>query len=512
MKKKFHHLTSIVALAFVLMGINLFSSKHWFRFDLTDNQQYTLSDSTKNIVSSLDDVLTLRIYFSENLPPQLLELRRQVTDLCEEFKQYAGDKLQVEYKDPGKSPAEEQKLAMLGIPPVQLNVINKDKQEVAKVYLGAALFYQDKTEVIPLIDRIDHLEYELVENILKISEKEKPRLAFWVGAGETAMGSGFKLLHTQLERRFSVVDVEKKNAAEVLSEANALLLLAPEHFSAKEVKLLDGFIERGGNLLAFVDAVEVKPGLIPEERKTGIEDLLKQWGIEVRSDFVLDASNAFASFSGGAVTYHLPYPFWPKVLPEHFHPEIPMVSHLESLVLPWASSLTLPGSTETLNVDLLARTTPKAISTSLGNLSSLSPDKASELFQTGVHEELNLAAYLHGVFPSLYHQKKTALSAKLVLVGTSRFLRDNFLQLFPENILFLENAVDALTTGDALVGIRSRLSTHRPLREQDEAVFMALRVLNLLVAPLILLTVGGIILFRRKRKRKTLLASLEANA
>ncbi|MGY8783437.1 MAG: DUF7088 domain-containing protein, partial [Fidelibacterota bacterium] len=59
-----------------LVLLNLTSRDIFTRIDLTDNKMYSLSSSSKNIVSKLDDRLTMKVYFSENLPNELGNTRR----------------------------------------------------------------------------------------------------------------------------------------------------------------------------------------------------------------------------------------------------------------------------------------------------------------------------------------------------------------------------------------------------------------------------------------------------
>ena len=50
-----------------LILLNLISRDKFHRFDLTDNEMYSLSASSKIIISGVDDLLTMKVYFSENL-------------------------------------------------------------------------------------------------------------------------------------------------------------------------------------------------------------------------------------------------------------------------------------------------------------------------------------------------------------------------------------------------------------------------------------------------------------
>ena len=89
-----------LAIVVVLFVFNFLSSRHFIRVDLTEGIEYTLSDSTRNILENLDDVVNIKIYFSKDLPPALMMLRRDVDDLLSEYQTYAIGKIKVQYVDP----------------------------------------------------------------------------------------------------------------------------------------------------------------------------------------------------------------------------------------------------------------------------------------------------------------------------------------------------------------------------------------------------------------------------
>ena len=86
-------------------------------------------------------------------------------------------------------PSEDEELASEaqsnGIPPLQVQVRNKDKFEAMVCYLGAVIQMGDsEPEVIPQITSGMEVEYYLTAAIKKVSIKDKPRIAFLQGHGE----------------------------------------------------------------------------------------------------------------------------------------------------------------------------------------------------------------------------------------------------------------------------------------------------------------------------------------
>ena len=151
--------TNYLALAIIVLGIiavlNFFFLRHFYRIDLTQDKRYTLTPATKEVLGNLDDLVTIKLYFSGKLPPYLVTLRRDVVDILDEFQAYAGNNISIEFIDPTDNPALQQELRFMGIPQIQLNIIEKDQAQLTNVYLGLALFYADKKEVIPFISSIN---------------------------------------------------------------------------------------------------------------------------------------------------------------------------------------------------------------------------------------------------------------------------------------------------------------------------------------------------------------------
>ena len=54
-----------------LVLLNLTSRDIFHRFDLTDNKMFSLSNSSESILEKVDDRLTIKVYFSDNLPNEL---------------------------------------------------------------------------------------------------------------------------------------------------------------------------------------------------------------------------------------------------------------------------------------------------------------------------------------------------------------------------------------------------------------------------------------------------------
>ncbi|MCK5197507.1 MAG: Gldg family protein, partial [Spirochaetales bacterium] len=69
----------------VLILVNIVSGTLFFRLDLTANKKYSLSGASISAVSTIEEPLTIKAFFSENLPGSYNNLRREICDLMEEY-------------------------------------------------------------------------------------------------------------------------------------------------------------------------------------------------------------------------------------------------------------------------------------------------------------------------------------------------------------------------------------------------------------------------------------------
>ncbi|MBU4484245.1 Gldg family protein, partial [bacterium] len=314
-------------------------------------------------------------------------------------------------------------------------------------------------------------------------------------------GAGYSFIKQMLSKRYVVEDISDENIS--TDKYKALVLISPRNVSEDQKKSIDKFIVAGGKIVALLDSVDIGQNLRAEPILTGLEDLFANLGIEIQKNVVADRSNSHAAFAGGYVTYHIPYPFWPKVSKDGFDQNDPSVSQLESLVLPWTASFNVKKELpEGVNVDILAKSTEFSSYQSEGEYNFI-PDAASMALQ-GEGGEQALVVKVQGSLNSYFNKDEKSTSSEIILVGNSRLIRDNFIGQFEENAIFFENIIDHLAMGDTLIGIRSRGATDIPIGDISEVVKGFIKFVNIILPPALLLVFGLVGFFMRKQKKHAL--------
>jgi gliding-associated putative ABC transporter substrate-binding component GldG len=283
--------TSILLVLGILLLLNLLASRFFFRIDFTEDQRYSLSDATKNILANLNEPVTITAYFSEDLPPDIAKVRQDFRDMLVEYVSSSDGQIVYEFINPSETQESEVKAQQSGIQPIMINVRERDQMKQQRAYLGALIQMGDRNEVIPFIQPGAAMEYALSTGIKKISVTAKPKIALLQGHGEPGLSAIPQLLQ-QLSVLYSVEPLELSDTSGIPIDFNTLLILAPSdtipnfHFN-----YLEDFLSRGGRLLAAVN--RVKGDLSTGSGSavyTGLEDWLKEKGIEVEENFVIDAS------------------------------------------------------------------------------------------------------------------------------------------------------------------------------------------------------------------------------
>lgn len=175
MKRTILSLTGIAILAVILVLLNSLSRiifSGWY-MDLTDEGLYSLSPGTKNVLTKLEEPITLRYYYSKTEGkkyPAIKLYGERIEDLLREYDRVGGDRLVLEVHDPRPDSEEEEWAQKYGLSPLS-------GMAGEKLFLGlAAVNSLGEEKTIPLfnIARQDYLEYDVTKLVYKLSFAKKP--------------------------------------------------------------------------------------------------------------------------------------------------------------------------------------------------------------------------------------------------------------------------------------------------------------------------------------------------
>lgn len=542
----------------VVIFLNIGSQFIFARFDATENKNYTLSEASKNILKEMNTTVSLKAFISANIPAQMQNTARDFKDFLAEYAVWGGHNLELEILDPLNDDEAAELANYFQIPPMQVQVIEKDQQQVLSAYLGLAITLEDpeaenlterftKMETLPIITEMSDFEYQLTSAIKKIAAEELPLIGFLSDHGTNKLASLQNRFQQGNPDDLAVRDVLAKNyevrevtlTTEDLAEITTLIIAGPtENFTAEEVALIQNFLAENKNIIFLADPIQVM-GVFTQNSPTDFSNLLADFGLELETALIVDRNSANATFSSGFFTISKPYPFWIKAT--NLSEKSLITQKLESLMLPWASPIQITEK-EDVELEILAKTSPYFAKLPGKEFQEVPIESEEELLEAeeepgaeiasnmtlaegedemAAAEELTEVATEQVLVDTpisldpeqnfgISRSKKQPLAlavlaqkaaGKFLLVGNTRFLTRQFAESSQGNLIFLNNAVDALTIGDELIAIRSKKITERPIRLVSDETKAFIRWSNTLLMPILVIAFGLIRHLLRKQKK-----------
>ncbi|UCF06046.1 MAG: Gldg family protein [bacterium] len=163
----------------VVVLVNVAGLTLFVRSDLTSGNLYSISEASKQAVSTLAEPLTINVFFTKNLAAPHNNTERYLHDLLEEYSVHANDyfnyrffDVSAEEGDISEEAKRNQDMARnYGIYPVQIQNIEQDEVKFQKAYMGLVMIHGDVVEKIPAITSTEGLEYMITSKIDKMNNK-----------------------------------------------------------------------------------------------------------------------------------------------------------------------------------------------------------------------------------------------------------------------------------------------------------------------------------------------------
>lgn len=512
----FGDLTLILVVLGFLILVNFLSYRHFLRLDLTENGIYTLSESSRRVVGKLGDPVTIQCFFSKKAPPELGVIKQQISDLLEEYRVSGKGKVKVIFSDPAEDALLQKRVQIMGIPQVQMNVYAKDQAQITNVYMGMAISYEDRQEILPFVKEAKNLEYDVTSAILRLLRNEKKHVVFLTGGAEYDLNGNFGTVRKILEPLYEVAGYNAAAVDTIPVGTDLLIIVSPEQVPEKTKYAIDQYVMCGGKVFFLIDRVNIDGGTMTASRRnSSLDDLIGSYGVKLTQDLVLDRFNMAINFRTGYTILRVPYAFYPKVVKAGFAVDNPIVNRLEALSLPWVTALDVMEKPD-VKYTILARSSPYGwLQRGMYNISPAQEFNPPP----GEIKSYPLVVLLEGKFNSYFgntapenitgrnqgETKPTQLirsqkDTKILVIGNARFLTNGFISA-PGNADFFLNAVDWFTWGDDLIGIRAKQMLTRPLPILSDRQKRLIKYGNMIGVPLLVILIGVIRFYIRQRQR-----------
>jgi ABC-type uncharacterized transport system involved in gliding motility auxiliary subunit len=488
-----------------------------WRIDLTENNLYTLSDGTRNLLAGIEEPINFYYYYSDTASENLPTLRayaERVREMLEEFKDEAGGMIRLSIIDPLPFSEEEDRAAQFGLQGAQLGA------SPDPIYMGlAATDSVDNEEVISFFqpDKEAFLEYDIARLVSTLANPDRNVIGLVSGVD---MAGSFDPQSQRMLQPWVVYDqarqlFEVRNLgtafSEIADDVSLLWIVQPKDLGNDTLYAIDQFIMKGGKAVIFVDPVaDVDPaqmqgmpqGMPPMGTGSDLPRLFEAWGVEFSATEVVADAQLALQISGMDRRPVRHYGYL-GITADWMSADDIITADLNVVHLATAGAFRLADdSPATLQPLLWSSDASQAMA---ATKFSFLPDPAS--LQTGFvpdGEEYVLAARISGTLPSAFANGLTPMSVSsadgdvptgiassdhlsesvepvnLIVVGDVDMLADHLwvqvqsffgqriANTFASNGAFVINALENLTGSSDLIGVRSRASFTRPFTKVEE--------------------------------------------
>lgn len=482
-KKNFLTGSILIVAAVLFLALNVMSGTLFkaLRLDLTQNNLYTLSKGSKEILQGIQEPLILRLYFSKriaNINPYLTSFATRVQDLLQQYQRASKGKIVLEIIDPEPfSPAEDEAVnyGLQGVP-VDANG--------SEFYLGlVGTDALNNKRVIPFLQpsREQNLEYDISQLIYMLINPQ-PRV---VGVMSTLPISGSYnsrpwAVWQQMEQLFDLQVLDPKEG-DIPAEVKTLMLVEPSTFSKEALQAIDQFVMRGGHVLAFVDplseVVDQRAAAMHKARQKDAGEylrLLRAWGVEFADTKVLAdqalAKTVRAPYEGREV--NIRYPLWMDFTTANFAKNDVLTSALDKLTIATPGVLKQSENATSIFVPLIT-SSEQAMLIDSARVATYQNNLQLFFNEYTPHGQHTIAARVAGPIASAYTDAKVG-DSNIIVIADTDMLHDHF-WINVQNVMgqdyampaasngnFVVSALDNLSGSNALISIRNRGTFARP--------------------------------------------------
>ena len=552
--KKAVVISMIKAIIFLLL-INV--AGHYFnaRFDLTEDNRYTLSQAAKNTVSGFENPIVVDVLLNgDDLPSEFIRLRQETKQILEEFAS-ENSNIKFNFIDPLEDPSQREttmaQLESIGLKPANVTTEENGKVSQERLYPWAMVNSPTKTVKVPLLknklganmeervnNSVQSLEYAFADAFTKLGIKEKKRIAVIKGNGELAditiadYLSSIKEYYNIGAITLDSVAVNPQNVLDQLKTYDLAIIAKPtEAFTDAEKYVLDQFVVNGGKSVWLIDQVAIeldslfnpKGSALAYPRDLNLNDFFFSYGLRINPVLVNDlyfTQIVLASGDGNSAQYNpVPWYYNPMVFSRNNHP---ITNNLEAVrfqfansidtlknknnktILYWSSPLSKPEGT------------PKQISLDIINNPPVKEDYTKGNLPLAVLLEGSFSsAFLNRVKPvKLSGVKDQGEANSMLVVADGDIIKnqlkgglplelgfDKWTNNFYGNKEFLINAINYLLDDTGLINIRNKKVTI-PLLDQNKIREQKFKwqLINIGLPVVIVIIFGMVFGYLRKKK------------
>ncbi|MDB4678105.1 gliding motility-associated ABC transporter substrate-binding protein GldG [bacterium] len=385
MKASIRDIIQLAVVIGIVIALNVLSGFFFTRFDLTTEKRYTLSETSKELLEGMNDVIYLKVYLDGELPAGFRRLRDRTREMLDEFRAYSNNNIEYKFINPSNQPDEKSRnelyrqLAKQGLMPTNIQIKSEDGVEQKLIFPGAIMTYKGEETALQLLksqmgaapeqmlnSSTEDLEYEITNAIRKVTSARTESVGFIEGHGELSnrqvadmaksLSEYYRLERVTINGKLNslVTRADGDSGAVIFPKYKAIIIAKPDTaFSEEDKFMIDQYVMYGGRILWLIesvfcnmDSLRYAPSTLAIPQSTKLEDMLFKYGVRVNTDLIQDVRCAAIPGPSGYVGDQLqwalqPWVFFPIVIPTSEHP---IVRNLNGIKLEFTSSIDTVGA------------------------------------------------------------------------------------------------------------------------------------------------------------------------
>ncbi|MEJ2119131.1 MAG: GldG family protein [Alphaproteobacteria bacterium] len=300
-------IASLILLAVLLVAVNALSGRlsRGTALDFTEDNLFTLSDSTRTVLTSIDEPITLKLYYSRKLgeaAPTFIPYITRVRELLQRYQGISGGKIRLEILNPEPFSTTEDEAVRAGLQAVPLSSRSDEKGYFGLV--GTNSTDDELTIAFFHPNRESFLEYDVTRLVERLANPKKKVVGLMSNlrlshpAARRGMWGTPWVLLSQLSERFTMRQVSSAAKA-IDKDIDVLLVVHPKKPSPQTLYAIDQFIMRGGKAIFFIDPhaetdrAGGRFGIPNLDTGSSLPKVMEPWGIKVLPNKVVgDPSRA----------------------------------------------------------------------------------------------------------------------------------------------------------------------------------------------------------------------------
>jgi ABC-type transport system involved in multi-copper enzyme maturation permease subunit len=336
-----------------LLGNWLIRDMSLLRLDMTEGKVFTISQASKNILSTIDTPVQVKLYVTpkRDMPTGLANFEQDVTDKLDELRVASGGNVQYsvvhltaanaidggvniadgsepEEEEEGEEEALEKRMLDKGIRPHSVQSLSQDQMTNKLIYSSIGIGYKEKQEeILPDLMPQDlmNIEYRLVSTIFKLTQEEPPVVVIVAPQEQVAIDPQMRMMMQQMgqqvpepvdpysflqrileSEKYSVQRVEISPQSPLPEEFDTLVVADPRKLSDRQRWEISRALASGKSVVMAVqnrefDYQATRQGLSLNQRDEApaVNPLLEKYGITVSADHLMDVNHVALNVSSG---------------------------------------------------------------------------------------------------------------------------------------------------------------------------------------------------------------------